>query len=155
MIGDIMKSKLGLVGTIVVGTLVGINATKVDQDILNKDISTLTILITEGVIVLRAILLTVAFIPKIRTKMISDIKKMTIHDITRLGVYALIGIILAFLANAVLINHGTNEVRLYQIIISLLITGLIYFLSSNKKITTKKIVFFIILSVSAILFSME
>lgn len=155
MIGDIMKSKLGLVGTIVVGTLVGINATKVDQDILNKDISTLTILITEGVIVLSAILLTVAFIPKIRTKMISDIKKMTIHDITRLGVYALIGIILAFLANAVLINHGTNEVRLYQIIISLLITGLIYFLSSNKKITTKKIVFFIILSISAILFSME
>ena len=150
-----MKSKLGLVGTIVVGTLVGINATKVDQDILNKDISTLTILITEGVIVLSAILLTVAFIPKIRTKMISDIKKMTIHDITRLGVYALIGIILAFVANAVLINHGTNEVRLYQIIISLLITGLIYFLSSNKKITTKKIVFFIILSISAILFSME
>lgn len=155
MIGDIMKSKLGLVGTIVVGTLVGINATKVDQDILNKDISTLTILITEGVIVLSAILLTVAFIPKIRTKMISDIKKMTIHDITRLGVYALIGIIIAFVANSVLINHGTNEVRLYQIIISLLITGLIYFLSSNKKITTKKIVFFIILSISAILFSME
>ena len=155
MIGDIMKSKLGLVGTIVVGTLVGINATKVDQDILNKDISTLTILITEGVIVLSAILLTVAFIPKMRTKMISDVKKMTIRDITRLGAYALIGIILAFVANAVLLNHGANEVRLYQIIISLLITGLIYFLSSNKKITTKKIVLFIILSISAILFSLE
>lgn len=133
MYSDIMKSKLGLVGTIVVGTLVGINAMKVNQDILKKDISTLTILITEGVIILTAILLTVALIPKMRTKMISDINKMTIRDITRLGVYALIGIILAFVANAVLVNHGTNEFRMYQIIIGILITGLIYFLSSNKK----------------------
>ena len=38
MYSDIMKSKLGLVT--IVGTLVGINAMKVNQDIL-KDISTL------------------------------------------------------------------------------------------------------------------
>ena len=155
MYSDIIKSKLGLIGTIVVGTLVGINATKVDEDILNKDISTSTILITEGVIVLTAILLTVAVIPKRRTKIISDVKKITIGDITRLGVYALIGIIFAFVANDTLVHHGTNKVKLYQIIIGLLITGLIYFLSSNKNLKTKKIVFFILLSIFAILFSME
>ena len=75
MYSDIIRSKLGLVGIIVVATLVGINATKVDEDILKKDISTPTILVTEGAIVISAILLTILFMPKMRGKMISDMKK--------------------------------------------------------------------------------
>lgn len=154
MYNDIIKSKLGLVVTIVVGTLASINATKVYEDILNKDISTPTILITEGVIILTAILLTVALIPKMTTKMMSDIKKMTIGDITRLSVYALIGIIFAFVANDVLVHHGTKEFNIHKVVLSLLIAGLMYFIS-NKKRTTKKIIFFIIFSIFAILFHIE
>lgn len=155
MYNDIIKSKLGLVVTIVVGTLVSINATKVYEDILNKDISTPTILITEGVIILTVILLTLALIPKMTTKMMSDIKKMTIGDITRLSVYALIGIIFAFIANDLLVHHGTQEFNIHKVVLSLLIAGLVYFLSSNKKRTTKKIIYFILFSIFAILFSME
>ena len=155
MYSDIIRSKLGLVATIVVGTLVSINGTRVDESILKKNISTPTILIIEGLIVLSAILLTVAFVPKMRSKTISDMKKITIGDITRLGLYALIGIAVAFIVNDALVHHGTDEVKLYQIIIGLLITGLIYFLSTNKKLAPKKIVFFIVLSIFAVLFSME
>lgn len=155
MYNDIIRSKLGLVGIIVVATLVGINATKVDEDILKKDISTPTILVTEGAIVISAILLTILFIPKMRGKMISDMKKMSINDVIRLGGYALIGLIIAFVANDALVHHGTNEVKLYQLIIGLLITGLIYFLSSTKKITVKKVAFFLVLSIFAVLFSLE
>lgn len=157
MYNNIFKSKIGLLGTLVVGTILGINATKVEEDILSKDISSPTILVTQGLIVLTAILLIVTLIPSMRANMMSDINKMTIRDIMRLGAYAVGGIIFAFAAHAVLLQHGTNEVKLFKIIIGLLITGLIYFLSSNKnkKITIKKIILFIILSISAILFSME
>lgn len=154
MYNDIIKSKLGLVGTIVVGTLVGINATKLDENILNKNIGTSTILIIEIVIVLTAILLPVALIPKMRTRIISDIKKMAIGDIMRIGVYAIISIIFAFVANDALVHHGTKEFNMYRIGLTLLIVGLTYFLSDKRR-TTNKIIFFILFSIFAILFHME
>jgi hypothetical protein len=141
MYDNIIKSKLGLVSIIVVATLVGINTSKVDEDILKKDISTITILVIEGAIVLTAILSAILFMPKMRTKVIADMKKMNIIDSIKLGGYAIVGLVIAFVANDALIHHGTNEVKIYQLIVGLLITGLIFFLTSNKKVTIKKLLF--------------
>ena len=155
MYNNLVRSKIGLVCVIAFATLISIGATKADEDILKREISTSTILITEGVIVLFSLLTISLLIPKMRRKLFIDIKKLTLGNIARLAFYALIGVGIAYVANDALIHHGTNEVKIYQLIIGLLVTGLIYFLTSNKKLTLKKVSFFIFLSVFAVLFSLE
>lgn len=155
MYNDIIKSKLGLVIIIAIATIVSFNGTKVDENILKNNIGTPAILITEGTIVLLSVLLTTLFIPKMRTKLISDLKRMNVGNIIRLGGYAIFGMIIAFMANDALLEHGTNEVKMYKLIIGLLVTGGIYFMTADQKITIKKLLFFITLSIFAILFSLE
>ena len=150
-----MKSKLILVMVIVLAALISFRATSIDEDILKAKISTPTILITEGVIVLALIAVAGIFVPNIRRKIQSDFGKISLRNVLLLGLYAALGLGLTLIANDVLVHHGTNEVKMYELIVGILVTGTIYFLTSDKKVTPKKIILFIMLAIFAVLFMNE
>lgn len=155
MYTDIIKSKIGLVVIIILATFISINASRVDESILKNNISTPTILFTEGLFFLISIIISALVMPDIRKKMLSDMKKLTYTNIAMLGFYSLVGIGIAFIANDALLHHGTDEVKMFELIVGFLITGLIYFFTTNKKLSLKKLAYFIALCIFAGLFTME
>lgn len=155
MYTDIIKSKIGLVLIIILATVISINASRVDESILKNNISTPTILFTEGLFLQIAIIISYLIMPDVRKKMLSDMKKLTYNNISMLGFYSLVGIGVAFIANDALLHHGTDEVKMLNLIIGFLITGLIYFFTTNKKLSLKKLAFFIALCIFSGLFIME
>jgi hypothetical protein len=72
-----------------------------------------------------------------------------------LGLYAALGLGVTLVANDALVHHGTNEVKMYELIVGILVTGAIYFSTSDKKVTPRKIILFIMLAVFAVLFMNE
>jgi uncharacterized integral membrane protein len=155
MYTNIIKSKIGLVVIIILATFISINASRVDESILKNNISTPTILFTEGLFLQIAIIISCLIVPDVRKKMLSDMKKLTYTNIAMLGFYSLVGIGVAFIANDALLHHGTDEVKMLNLIIGFLITGLIYFFTTNKKLSLKKLAFFIALCIFSGLFIME
>lgn len=155
MYAEIMKSKLTLILVIVLTALISFRATSIDEEILKTKISTPTILITEGVIVIAFIAIAGIFVPNIRRKIQSDFENISLRNVLLLGLYAALGLGLTLVANDALVHHGTNEVKMYELIVGILVTGAIYFLTSDKKVTPRKIILFIMLAVFAVLFMNE
>ena len=155
MYAEIMKSTLTLILVIVLTALISFRATSIDEKILKTKISTPTILITEGVIVIAFIAIAGIFVPNIRRKIQSDFENISLINVLLLGLYAALGLGLTLVANDALVHHGTNEVKMYELIVGILVTGAIYFLTSDKKVTPRKIILFIMLAVFAVLFMNE
>ena len=155
MYAEIMKSKLTLILVIVLTALISFRATSIDEEILKTKISTPTILITEGVIVIAFIAIACIFVPNIRRKIQSDFENISLRNVLLLGLYAALGLGVTLVANDALVHHGTNEVKMYELIVGILVTGAIYFLTSDKKVTPRKIILFIMLAVFAVLFMNE
>jgi hypothetical protein len=155
MYAEIMKSKLTLILVIVLTALISFRATSIDEEILKTKISTPTILITEGVIVIAFIAIAGIFVPNIRRKIQSDFENISLRNVLLLGLYAALGLGLTLVANDALVHRGTNEVKMYELIVGILVTGAIYFLTSDKKVTPRKIILFIMLAVFAVLFMNE
>jgi len=155
MYAEIMKSKLTLILVIVLTALISFRATSIDEEILKTKISTPTILITEGVIVIAFIAIAGIFVPNIRRKIQSDFENISLRNVLLLGLYAALGLGLTLVANDALVHRGTNEVKMYELIVGILVTVAIYFLTSDKKVTPRKIILFIMLAVFAVLFMNE
>lgn len=155
MYDKIMKSKLTLILVTILAALISFRATSIDEEILKTKISTPTILITEGVIVIAFIAIACILVPNIRRNIQSDFEKIPLRIVLLLGLYAALGLGLTLVANDALVNHGTNEFIMYELIVGILVTGAIYFSTSEKKITPRKIFFFIMIAVFAVLFMNE
>ena len=155
MYHEIMKSRVALVVVIVLAVVISFQATSIDEDMLNAKISTPTILITKALIEFSLLVITYIFVSPIRSKIRSDFNKISLISVLLLGLYTVLGLGLAFIANKALLHHGTNEVKMYELIVGVLVTGIIYFSNSKEKATPKKILFFIMLAVFAILFMNE
>lgn len=155
MYNDIIESKFTLVMIVVLTALMSFRTTRIYEDILKSKISTPTILIMDGAMAIALIALAAMFVPDVREKMRSDFKRIPLKSVLSLGFYAVLGLGLALVANDVLVHHGTNEVKMYELVVGILVTGVIYFLTSDKKVTPKKIILFILLAIFATLFMNE
>jgi hypothetical protein len=155
MYADIMKSKLTLILVIILAALISFRATSIDEDILKAKISTPTILITEGLIVLALIAIAGIFVPDIRRKIKSDFENISLRNVLQLSLYAALGLGLTLITNEALVHHGTNEVKMYELIVGILVTGAIYFMASGNRIMYNKVFYFLMIAVFAILFALD
>ena len=151
MLEKFLKSKLGLLIILFLGTMFTRSATKFDEILLNENISSLSLLFIEGCVLISIIIIYLFFSRKKRNNLINDFKKINLYRILLFYLFSIIGIILAYYLNKALSHHKTFQYSFYEIIIGLIFYGFTL-LTFNNSIPLKQLVLLIIIVIFMIKF---
>lgn len=155
MLNDFAKTQHGFIIILIVSSLVGWFATFYDEKLLQDEISTLSLLLYETIILLMVILIISIVSSDARKSITNTIYRTDLKTFFLLFVFSIVGVGLSFTGDYILKHHGTAKVRFGQVIISFIITGVLYFLMESKNFNIKKLLFFLTMLGGAVGFIMN
>lgn len=154
MFGDnFSKSIYGLSTLFVLSSLIGWGATRFDDHLVDKvKLDPISIVIIEGIVLFTLIVIYLIIDKNIRNKLVLDIKQLNTKDWFLFYAFSVVGIYMAFLLNSSLKHWQTAEFRMTREVITLLLGGILFFSFTRKEWGIKKVISYIILSISALSF---
>ena len=142
MFQDFAKSNIGLISILIVSSLVGWVGTKFDETLLQKDITTISLLFYETIMLAIVLGIVCIFSKKERTSLFNSFYNLNVKHIIALILFSVSGLLLGIVSDIVLLHHGTGKIRMWQIIVSFIVRGSLYFLMESKNFNIKKLLFF-------------
>ena len=150
-----MKTSHGLIGLLIITTIVGWIITKFDEKILLSNVSTLSLLLFESITILLVIAAITLFSSTARKELQESLLKVDITTFSILTIFSLVGVAMAYGSDIVLKHHGTSDVKIGKVVVGFIVTGLIYFLVERHRFNTKKLLFFLAMIGFAIGFTLS
>lgn len=154
MLGEnFSKNLYGLSTLFILSSLIGWGATRFDDYLVDEiKLNPISIVLTEGLVLFTLIAIFLIIDKSIRNKLIIDVKQLKLKDWFLFYAFSIVGIYMAFLLNNSLKFWQTAEFRMTREVITLLLGGLLFFSFTRKEWGIKKVISYIILSVSALAF---
>ena len=154
MIENFAKTEVGFLVILIISSAVSWIATHFDEKLLLDEVNTITLMIYESLALLIVIVIIMLVSNSSRKTVMKNINRINIRTFSLLLAFSAIALGMGFAGDYILKHHGTSKVKIGQVIVSFIVTGLIYLVVERNSINIKKLLFFLTMLGGAIGFTM-